>query len=102
MADVPFADVFRPVRCNQTVIASDARSSIWRVIVGRDNEHDTSLFGPRLFLGPLPEQRKLSITRDRGGEEQFLSHVISQSGLIVIIQHWATPLTRCCRRGLYR
>ena len=73
MADVPFADVFRPVRRNQTVIASDARSSEWRVIVGRDDEHDASLFAPRLLLGPLPERRKLSITRDRKGEEQVLS-----------------------------
>ena len=68
MADVPFADVFRPVRCNQTVIASDARNPIWRVIVSRDDDHDTSL-------------------------------VISQYGFIVVIQHWATPLRRCCRRG---
>ena len=73
MADVPFADVFRPVRRNQTVIASDARSSEWRVIVGRDDEHDASLFAPRPFLGPLPERRRISITRDRGCEEQFLN-----------------------------
>ena len=27
---------------------------------------------------------------------------MSRLGLIVIIQHWATPLRRCCRRGAYR
>src|SRR6516225_5590970 len=73
MADVPFADVFRPVRRNQTVIASDARNPIWRVIVSRDDDHDTSLFAPRQFASPFPVRRRFSISRGRGGAETILN-----------------------------
>jgi hypothetical protein len=40
MTDMAFAHVFRPVWCNQSVIAPDARNSIRRIIVGQNDHHD--------------------------------------------------------------
>ena len=37
MADVTLAHVFRPVRCNQPFIASNARNSIRRMVLSRDD-----------------------------------------------------------------
>jgi hypothetical protein len=51
MADVTLTDVLRLIGRNQIVTAPNALSSIWRLVVGRDDDHVTSLFSFFILLG---------------------------------------------------